>query len=206
MLERPDLVIAAVQQVVQAVHTGSQLCRNNNFPQRRTTVKENQVVLKRQKYSTWFKLDDVRPLAFFVILACLLGWMPYIVSALGAADIAAVLGDNGSLANWPFGPLVAAAIVSAFLGRAGLKNWWRRLTTFRAAPGWYILAFVAPVVIVSAAVLANSALGAPLPTASQLSKWTDLPGLFVVYLIVVDRKSKGLNSSHTVMSYAVFCL
>ena len=99
-------------------------------------MEENQVVLKRQKYSTWFKLDDVRPLAFFVILACLLGWMPYIVSALGAADIAAVLGDNGSLANWPFGPLVAAAIVSAFLGRAGLKNWWRRLTTFRAAPGW----------------------------------------------------------------------
>ena len=148
-------------------------------------MKENQVVLKRQKYSTWFKLDDVRPLAFFVILACLLGWMPYIFSALGAADIAAALGDNGSPTNLPFGPLVAAAIVSAFLGRAGLKNWWRRLTTFRAAPGWYILAFVAPVVIVSAAVLANSALGAPLPTASQLSKWTDLPGLFVVYLIFV---------------------
>src|SRR6266487_5531368 len=149
-------------------------------------MKENQVILKRQKYSTWFKLDEVRPLAFFVILACLLGWMPYIVSALGAADIAAALGGtNGSPANLPFGPLVAAAIVSAFLGRAGLKNGWRRLTTFRTARSWYILAFVAPVVIVSAAVLANSAFGAPLPTASQLSKWTDLPGLFVVYLIVV---------------------
>src|SRR5438128_429336 len=68
---------------------GSQLGRNHNFPQRSTTMNENQVVLKRQKYSMWFKLDDVRPLAFFVILACLLGWMPYIVSALGAADITA---------------------------------------------------------------------------------------------------------------------
>ncbi len=139
-------------------------------------MKENQVVLKRQKYSTWFKLDDVRPLAFFVILACLLGWMPYIVSALGAADIAAALGGtNGSPANWPFGPLLAAAIVAAFLGRVGLKNWWRRLTTFRAAP----------VVIVSAAVLTNSAFGAPLPTASQLARWTDLPGVFVLYLLLV---------------------
>jgi membrane protease YdiL (CAAX protease family) len=140
-------------------------------------MKENQVVLKPQKDSTWFQLDDVRPLAFFVILACLLGWLPYIVSAVG--------GTNGSPANWPFGPLVAAVIVSAFLGRAGLKNGWRRLTTFRTAPGWYILALVAPVVLVSAAVLTNSALGAPLPTASQLSKWTDLPSLFVVYLITV---------------------
>ena len=148
-------------------------------------MKENQVVLKRQKDRTWFKLDDVRPLAFFVILACLLGWMPYLGSALGVAGIAAALENNGSPANWPFGPLVAAVTVSAFLGRAGLKDLWRRLTTFRAAPGWYILAFVAPVVIVSVAVLANSALGAPLPTASQLSTWTDLPSLFVVYLIAV---------------------
>src|SRR5689334_2802274 len=148
-------------------------------------MNENQVILKRQKYSTWLKLDGVRPLAFFVILACLLGWIPYIISALGAADLAAALGDNGSPANWPFGPLVATAIVSALLGRAGLKNWWRQLTTLRAAPGWYILALMAPVVIVSAAVLANSAFGAPLPTTAQLSKWTELPGLFALYLLAV---------------------
>jgi Type II CAAX prenyl endopeptidase Rce1-like len=148
-------------------------------------MKENQVILKRQKISTWFELDAVRPLTFFVILACLLGWIPYIASALGVVDITATVGDNGSPANWTLGPLLAAAIVSAFLGRAGLINGWRRLTTFRAAPGWYILALVAPVVIVSAAVLVNSAFGAPLPTASQLSKWTDLPGVFVVYLLLV---------------------
>ncbi len=148
-------------------------------------MKENQLILKRQKVSTWFKLDDVRPLAFFVILACLLGWIPYIVSAVGAADLAAALGDNGSPTNLPFGPLVAAAIVVAFLGRAGLKTWWRQLTTLRAAPGWYILAFVAPVVLVSVAVLTNAALGAPLPTTSQLATWTELPGVFVLYLLVV---------------------
>jgi membrane protease YdiL (CAAX protease family) len=145
-------------------------------------MKENPVILKRHKYSTWFQLEEVRPLAFFVILACLLGWMPYFVSAVGG---------NGSPANLPFAPLVAAVIVSAFLGRAGLKNLWRRLTTVRAAPGWYILAFVAPVVIVSAAVLVNSALGAPLPTAAQLSQWTDLPLLFVVYLIEVGIGEEG---------------
>jgi hypothetical protein len=148
-------------------------------------MKEHQVILKRQKDSPWFKLDEVRPLAFFVILACLLGWIPYISSAVGVADITATVGNNGLPANWTLGPLLAAAIVSAFLGRAGLINGWRRLTTFRAAPGWYILAFMAPVVIVSAAVLANSAFGAPLPTASQLAKWTDLPGVFVVYLLLV---------------------
>src|SRR5436309_1853170 len=118
---------------------------------RRTTMKENQVILKRQKDSMSFKLDEVRPLAFFVILACLVGWIPYIFAVVGAHDIAAALGDNGSPTNLPFGPLVAAAIVVAFLGRAGLKTWWRRLTTLRAAPGWYILAFVAPVVLVNAA-------------------------------------------------------
>jgi hypothetical protein len=36
-----------------------------------------------------------------------------------------------------------------------------------------------------AAVLANSAFGAPLPTASQLARWTDLPGVFVIYLLLV---------------------
>src|SRR5260221_2954637 len=38
-------------------------------------------------------------------------------------------------------------------------------------------------------------------TASKL-----YPGLLVVYLLVRDRKSTRLNSSHTVISYAVFCL
>ncbi len=148
-------------------------------------MKENQVILKRQKDSMSFKLDEVRPLVFFVILACLVGWIPYIFAVVGAHDIAAALGDNGSPTNLPFGPLVAAVIVVAFLGRVGLKTWWHRLTTLRAAPGWYILAFVAPVVIVSAAVLTNSAFGAPLPTASQLARWTDLPGVFVLYLLLV---------------------
>lgn len=116
------------------------------------------------------------PLAFFFIFACLFGWIFYIAGALGS-DISAE--------HNPLGPLAAAAIVAASLGRAGLKEWGRRLVTFRAGLGWYALAFLAPIVIIIAAVLANYTLGAPLPAPSQLAAWTDIPGNFVAILILI---------------------
>jgi hypothetical protein len=54
------------------------------------------------------------PLIIFFILACLFGWVVYIAWALGA-DVT----PDGN----PLGPLVAAAIVAASLGQAGLKDW-----------------------------------------------------------------------------------
>lgn len=57
--------------------------------------------------------------------------------------------------------------------------------TFRTALGWYALAILAPVVVIVVAVLANHALGAPLPTPARLAKWPDLASWFVFFLIFV---------------------
>jgi len=116
------------------------------------------------------------PLICFFILACLFGWVTFIAWALGA-DVT----PDGN----PLGPLVAAAIVAASLGRAGLKEWGRWLRTFRAGLRWYVLALVAPIAIIMAVVLANTAFGAPLPTSPQLAAWVDIPGTFLVFLILV---------------------
>jgi CAAX protease family protein len=115
-------------------------------------------------------------LALFAALACLFGWVFFIARALGA-DVT----PDGM----PLGPIIAAAIVAAVLGRAGLREWGRWLVTFRTSLGWYALALVAPVAIISAAALTNYALGAPLPTPAQLAGWTELPGTFATFLILV---------------------
>lgn len=116
------------------------------------------------------------PLALFVVLACAFGWIFILAQSLGA-DI-----EAGQL---PLGPLLAAAIVSAALGRARLREWGRRLITVRTAAGWYLFAFLAPVALLVAAVLANSAFGAPLPTRAQLGGWTEMAPTFLVFLILI---------------------
>jgi membrane protease YdiL (CAAX protease family) len=116
------------------------------------------------------------PLVFFTLLACIFGWILFIAAGLGAG----VPPDN-----MPLGPIVAAAIVAAGAGRAGLSEWGRRLRTFRASPGWYALAIAAPVAIIIASVLANRAFGAPLPTPSQLAGWIGLPVVFLLFLVLV---------------------
>ena len=97
-------------------------------------------------------------ITLFAVLACLLGWSQYIVALLGVKLVPE---------NIPLGPLAAAAITAGVLGRSELKAWWRQLRNFRASVGWYVLAFLAPVLIVVASVLANHVFGAPLPTPSQ---------------------------------------
>src|SRR5260221_4569052 len=42
--------------------------------------------------------------------------------------------------------------------------------------------------------------------STRLSRWTLLTGLAFEAIPLADRKSTRLNSSHTVISYAVFCL
>ncbi len=116
------------------------------------------------------------PIVAFAILACLFGWVQFIAHAFGA-DIV----PDGM----PLGPIVAAFIVAACLGRTEFREWGRRLITFRTGIRWYALAFVAPIVIITIVALVNYALGAALPTASQLAIWTELPGTFVFFLIFV---------------------
>lgn len=116
------------------------------------------------------------PLAAFAMLSCLFGWSLFIASTLGA---------NVQPTGMPLGPILAALVVSAILGREELRGWGRRLINLRASFGWYALAAVAPVVLVVLPVLVNAIFGAPLPTASQLAGWTDLIVTFLFLLIVI---------------------
>lgn len=117
------------------------------------------------------------PILAFSILACLFGWILYVAAALGAAE---------EPSNLPLGPIIAAALVCACLGRPALRDWLRRLLHIRAPLRWYALALLAPVAIVAGAVLANHfAFGAPLPTAEQLAGWTALPAEFLGILILI---------------------
>jgi len=122
------------------------------------------------------KLTRTFSITLFAVLACLLGWSQYIVSLLGVR----IAPDN-----IPLGPLAAAAITAGILGRSELKAWWRQLLNFRSSAGWYVLSFLAPVVIIVASALANQAFGAPLPTPSQLSGWTAIPLNFAIMLLMV---------------------
>ncbi|MBN2553491.1 MAG: CPBP family intramembrane metalloprotease [Spirochaetales bacterium] len=115
-------------------------------------------------------------LPLFFVVACLVGWAMFIVAALGA---------RLSPSNLPIGPVVAALLVAAFMGRSELRDWGRQLITFRTSFGWYVLSFIAPVVIIIAAVLVNNAFGAPPPTSTQLAGWITLPAGFAFTLILV---------------------
>jgi membrane protease YdiL (CAAX protease family) len=116
------------------------------------------------------------PLLSFTLFACLFGWVFFIAKGFGA---------NVEPLAMPLAPLLAAVIVAAAGGRAELRTYWRQLKRFRTSPWWYVLALVAPVAIIVAVVLLNSALGAPRPTSSQLGEWTGLPVTFVFFLILI---------------------
>jgi membrane protease YdiL (CAAX protease family) len=116
------------------------------------------------------------PLLSYVLLACLFGWSPYIVTFLA--------GGSGA-ENLPLGPLAATLIVVSCQGRQELRSWGRRLRTWRAAPGWYLLAVLVPVGLQVLVVVMNHGLGAPLPTSGQLADWAQVPLGFLGMLILV---------------------
>ena len=95
------------------------------------------------------------------------------------------VGADTTPGGMPLGPIIGAAIVAACLGRAEFKQWGRRLIAVRAGVGWYALALLAPLAIITGAALINYALGAARPTPSQLAIWTELPGTFIFFLIFV---------------------
>jgi membrane protease YdiL (CAAX protease family) len=116
------------------------------------------------------------PLLTFALLACLFGWSSYITAAFGLSA------DPG---NNPLGPVFAALIVVACQSRAALAEWWRRLRSWKASPGWYALAVLAPIVVHVSIVLINHAFGAPLPTMAQLGHWPEIPINFLVLLVII---------------------
>ena len=108
-----------------------------------------------------------------VALACLFGG--HLIGSSSAAP--------GGV-NLPIAPIVAALIVASCQGRAssvpglagsGAGGPIRSGTCSRCSPRR------AHVLIV----LVNGGLGAPLPTSDQLAHWPDVPGTFVVLLVLI---------------------
>jgi hypothetical protein len=122
------------------------------------------------------RLIRSRPLLAFVVLACLVGWLPYLLAAGGVGS---------EPQNLPLGPLVAAAIVTACCGRDALATWWRRVRSIRLPLVWLAVALLLPVAMHTVQVLINHGFGAPLPTSAQLAGWTSVPVSFVMMLILV---------------------
>lgn len=116
------------------------------------------------------------PLSAFALLACLFGWMPYILAELGIGT---------APENMPLGPAIAALVVTSCQGRDNLRAWGRTLRGWAASPWLYALAVGAPVVLHVFIVLVNHVLGAPLPTGTQLGAWPEVPVTFLVMLVAV---------------------
>ena len=116
------------------------------------------------------------PLVAFFLLACLFGWAPW---------IAVVLPGVSGGGNLPLAPLMAVLVVVPCQGREELRAWARSVRSWRAAPRWYLVAVLAPIVLHIVIVLVNGVFGAPLPTPSQLSDWPQVPVIFAVLLVLV---------------------
>ncbi len=82
-----------------------------------------------------------------------------------------------------FGPSVAAtAVVAMTSGLTGLRAWLLRCLSWRVSPGWLVLAFLAPLAVLTLAAGAHMALGGsvpPSPAASHI-------GLFVTNFFLVS--------------------
>jgi membrane protease YdiL (CAAX protease family) len=117
----------------------------------------------------------MKSLALFYVLACAFGWVFYLVEALGGAA-----GEN-----LPLGPVLAMIVVATVRGRRGWREWMGELTAAWPTGRWIAVAVAAPTTIMGLSVLGNYLLGAPLPTADQLSVWYELPVTFLLMMIAV---------------------
>ena len=114
-------------------------------------------------------------LAVFTVLAIVLSWWRWPLWEPGSS--------NGPIE--PLGPAIAAFIVVAVSGNGQLRRFARTVVNIKASPVWLVAAVLTPIVMVVAAVAVNTMLGAPAPSGSQLAGWTDLPLLFLSYLLFV---------------------
>jgi membrane protease YdiL (CAAX protease family) len=109
------------------------------------------------------------PLVTFFILAYAVSWGPALVF-------------SGTLN--PFGPLLAALIVVLLAGgRAGLKEWWHRITRWRGNPAWYVAALLIPFAVNFGAAALNMLFGAPAPTGDMVARWPELFIVFPLYFV-----------------------
>jgi len=103
------------------------------------------------------------PLATFYVLAYVLSWWGWVVGTLAPASQPYV-----PYPIFAAGPLLAALIVLAIIGRAGLRAWGASFLRWRVGWVWYVAALGIPLAIGLSAVALNVLSGAPAPSLAQL--------------------------------------
>lgn len=112
----------------------------------------------------------------FAILSCLLAWWPALVPGFEEAV---------GIGIFPHGPSIAAIIVVAISGGGpAVKALFSRLVRWKFGLKWYVIAIGLTILITLSAVALNILLGAPAPTAEQLSGWTELPISFIFLFLL----------------------
>jgi len=82
-------------------------------------------------------------IAVFFAASCLFSWWMY--------AIALVTGNASWESHFPFGPMIAAILVISITeGKAGLREWWRRISRVLGPARFYAIAAAGPTVIVLA--------------------------------------------------------
>lgn len=95
----------------------------------------------------------------FFATSCVFSWWMYF--------IALVTGNDSWESHFPLGPLIAAILViSVTEGKAGLREWWRRISRVRGPVRFYALAAGGPTVIVLASAGIAVLAGAETPGGS----------------------------------------
>jgi hypothetical protein len=103
------------------------------------------------------------PLTTFVVLSYLFSWWPWALQL----PMGVIIG---------FGPFFAALVVLGLTeGWSGVKRLFGEMVRWRVG---------LPIVLATAAAYLTVLSGAPAPTAEQLSRWTELPVLLVLFLLV----------------------
>lgn len=128
----------------------------------------------RFMFSRLRQLVRAHPVIAFYALAFPLSWRAYLV---------ALFHPGGEMGLDPYGPLIAAVVVTALGGGVdGLKSWARTLLRWRAAPSLYAFALLVPLLVTLLGIGANVALGATPPPAGTWASW---PSLLVVFPLVM---------------------
>ncbi len=115
------------------------------------------------------------PLTSFFVLAAIFSWWPGLLYLAGWSPT--------PIAG--FGPFVAAVVVLAATGgRAAVTGLLRSMVRWRVPVRWYAAAIGLPLLVSGLAIVADLALGAARPQASDWALWTGIPATMLLILLV----------------------
>ena len=115
------------------------------------------------------------PLTSFFVLAAVLSWWPGLLYLAGWSPT--------PIAG--FGPFLAAVVVLvASGGRTAVTGLLRSIVRWRVPVRCYVAAIGLPLLVSGAAIVADLALGAARPQASDWALWTDIPTMMLMILLV----------------------